>query len=108
MLSFILYTADLSTGLSENPSRSVSPAPSVSSETTEGSSKLDRWEDSDVQLLITTWSDHKHLFGGKATKKDIFEKIAEAFTKESRRRVTGEQCLRKWGKLVSKQRDRGS
>ena len=105
MLSFILYTADLSTRLSENPSRSVSPAPSVSSESTEGSSKLDRWEDSDVRLLITTWSDHKHLFGGKATKKDIFERIAEAFTKESGRRVTGEQCLRKWGKLVSKQKE---
>ena len=64
----------------------------------DGSSELDRWEDSDVRLLITTWSDHKHLFGGKATKKEVFEKIVEAFTKESGGSVTGEQCLRKWGK----------
>ena len=42
----ILYTADLSTGLSEiaNPSRSVSPALPVSSESTDGSSKLDSWK----------------------------------------------------------------
>ena len=40
---------------------------------TSGSSKnLERWEDSDVRLLITTWADHKHMFGGKATKKDVF------------------------------------
>ena len=100
------YSADLSTGLSEiaNPNRSVSPAPSVSSESTDGSSKLDRWEDSDVRLLITTWSDHKNMFEGKATKKEVFEKIAEAFTKESGRRVTGEQSLRKWENIVSKQK----
>ena len=46
VFSSILYTADLSTGLSEiaNPSRSVSPAPSLSSESTDGSSKLDSWK----------------------------------------------------------------
>ena len=35
-----------------NPSRSISPAASVSSERTNGSSKLDRWEDSDGRLQI--------------------------------------------------------
>ena len=32
-------------------------------------------------------ADNKHLFGGKATKKDVFEKIAEQFTKASGRLV---------------------
>ena len=31
---------------------------------------LERWEDADVRLLITTYVDNKHLFEGKATKKD--------------------------------------
>jgi len=42
---------------------------------------LERWEDVDVRLLITTYANNKHLFGGKAMKKDLFEKIAEQFTK---------------------------
>ena len=60
VFSSISYAADLSTGLQEiaNPSRSISAVASVSTERTNGSSKLDRWEDSDVRLLITTWSDH--------------------------------------------------
>ena len=41
----------------------------------------------------------------KGHQERCFEKIAEAFTKESGRRVTGEQCLRKWGKIVSKQKE---
>ena len=44
---------------------------------------LERWEDADVRLLITTYADNKHLFGGKATKKDMFDKITEQFTKAS-------------------------
>ena len=40
---------------------------------------LERWEDADVRLLITTYADNKHLFGGKATKKDTFDKITEQF-----------------------------
>ncbi|XP_020623884.1 ancient ubiquitous protein 1-like [Orbicella faveolata] len=44
---------------------------------------LERWEDVDVRLLITTYANNKHLFGGKAMKKDLFEKIAEQFTKAS-------------------------
>ena len=35
----------------------------------------------------------------------MFEKIAEQFTKASGRLVTGEQCLRKWGKITSKQKE---
>ena len=63
------------------------------------------WEDTDVRLLITTYADNKHLFGGKATKKDVFEKIAEQFTKAPGRLVTGEHCLRKWRKITSKQKE---
>ena len=59
------------------------------------------WTDGKIQTYDFL-SQHVQItnicFGGKATKKDVFEKIAEAFTKESGRRVTGEQCLRKWGK----------
>ena len=33
---------------------------------------LERWEDTDVSLLITTHVDNKHLLGGKGTKKDVF------------------------------------
>ena len=53
---------------------------------------LERWEDADVRLLITTNADNKHLFGGKATKKDVFEKIGEQFTKA-------------FGRLVKRQRE---
>ena len=42
---------------------------------------LQRWKDTDVSLLITTYADNKCLFGGKVTKKDVFEIIAEQFTK---------------------------
>jgi len=66
---------------------------------------LERWEDHDVRLLITTYADNKHLFGGKATRKDVFENIAEQFTKASGRLVTDEQCLRKGGKITSKQKE---
>ena len=41
---------------------------------------LERWKDTDVSLLITTYADNKCLFGGKGTKKDVFEIIAEQFT----------------------------
>ena len=54
VFSSILYTAALSTELSEiaNPRRSISPAASVSTKRTNGSSQMDRWEDSDVLLQI--------------------------------------------------------
>lgn len=39
-------------------------------------------------------------------KKEVFEKIAEQFnTKTSGRLVTGEQCMRKWGKITSNQKE---
>ena len=44
---------------------------------------LKRREHADVRLLITTHADNKHLFDGKATNKDSFEKIAEQFTNAS-------------------------
>ena len=44
---------------------------------------LERREHADVRLLITTHADNKHLFDGKATNKDAFEKIAEQFTNAS-------------------------
>lgn len=67
--------------------------------------QLERWQDEDVKLLIATWSDNKHRFGGKATKKMIFDKIAEQFKAKSSKTVTGEQCLRKWAKLCQKYKD---
>ena len=42
---------------------------------------LERWKDTDVSLLITTYADNKYLFRGKGTKKDLFVKIVEQFTK---------------------------
>ena len=93
---FLATTSSVSTG----------PLASVTNHGDAGSLKiLERWEDTDVRLLITTYADNKHMFGGKATKKDVFEKIAEQFTKISGRVVTGEQCMRKWGKITSKQKE---
>ena len=48
---------------------------------------LDRWKGAVVRLLITTYADNKHLFGGKAKNKNAFEKIVEQFTKVSGRLV---------------------
>ena len=59
-----------------------------------------------MRLLISTWLDNKHLLGvGKATKKDVFEKIAQQFSAKAGRVASGEQCLRKWGKLCSKHKE---
>ena len=41
--------------------------------------------------FITKYVDNKHLFGGKATKRDVFEKLAEKFTKASGRLVRRER-----------------
>lgn len=54
---------------------------------------------------MACWSDHKHLFGGKSRKKVIFDKIAIAFNEKSNRIVSGDQCIRKWNKMVSKQKE---
>ena len=66
---------------------------------------LDKWEDQDCKLLMVCWSDHKHLFRGKSRKKDVFDKIAKAFNEKSKRTVSGEQCMRKWNKMVTRQKD---
>lgn len=63
---------------------------------------LDRWENDDVKLLISSWKTHEKLIGGKSTKKEIFQKIAKSFNEKSIRKVSGDQCLRKWQKLSSK------
>ena len=43
------------------------------------------------------------MFGnGKKTKKEVFEKIAAAFNAKSDIKVSGGQCLRKWGKMEGK------
>ena len=39
------------------------------------------------------------------TRKEVFDKIAEQFTKISGRLVTGEQCIRQRGKITSKQKE---
>ena len=52
-----------------------------SSFTGEVSTPVNLWKDTDVSLLITTYADNKYLFRGKGTKKDLFEKIVEQFTK---------------------------
>ena len=95
-----MFSANIST-ISSEP---ILEPPTVDQPTL-GRLTLERWEDTDVRLLITTYADNKHRFGGKATKKDVFEKIAEQFTKTSGRLVSGEQCMRKWGKITSKQKE---
>lgn len=69
------------------------------------SNKLQTWQDHDVRNLITSWADHKHMFGGKQRKKEIFDKSATDLNAKSSTVVTGEQCMRKWGKLVSKYKE---
>lgn len=44
------------------------------------------------------------MFGRKATKKNVFKKIAEQLTKISGHVVTGKHCMRKRGKITSKQK----
>ena len=66
---------------------------------------LVRWEEAHVKLLIVCWKKFKHLFKGKKTKKEIFTLIAFEFNKNCKENVTGDQCLRKWGKLVSQHKE---
>ena len=48
----------------------------------------------------------KGLIGqGNNTKKGAFDKIAAEFNKHADIKVTGEQCLRKWKKLETKQKE---
>ncbi|KAL9954964.1 hypothetical protein ACROYT_G042555 [Oculina patagonica] len=75
----------------------------VQKESSEGSSHsiLERWEDFHVKLLVSCWQKQKLEFGkGKATKKEIFNKIASELNTICKDvKVTGEQCSRKWQKL---------
>ena len=90
----------------ESLDSSRSPSPyQPESVTANNSNKLQTWQDHDVRNLITSWADHKHMFGGKQTKKQIFDKIATNFNAKSSTVVTGQQCMRKWGKLVSKYKE---
>ena len=54
--------------------------------------------------FIITYPDNKHMFGRKATKKNVFKKIAEQLTKISGHVFTGKHCMRKRGKITSKQK----
>ena len=38
-------------------------------------------------------------------KKEVFDEIVEQFTATSGQLVTGEQCIRKWSKLLTKQKE---
>ena len=54
-----------------------------------------------MKLLIALWKQFKHLITeGKKSKMDVFTIIAFEFNKKSKEQVTGDRCLRKWGKLV--------
>lgn len=64
------------------------------------------WVDNDVKLLIATWIEFKDMFDSKKTKKQVFELIAQEFNKKSKMKATGEQCLRKWGKLMTRQKEK--
>ena len=68
--------------------------------------QLERWEDKHVRLLIECYHKFKHLFGrAQQTKKKIFDQIAGEFNSQADIFVTGEQCLRKWKKMESKQKE---
>ena len=41
----------------------------------------------------------------KNTKEGVFDKLADEFNKHADIKVTGEQCLRKWKKLETKQKE---
>ena len=54
-------------------------------------------------MLIESYGQFKHLLKkGKTTKKDVFQKICAHFNETSEYKVTVDQCIRKWDKLVAK------
>ena len=91
----------------DTPSSNISDSSESSSsgvqhDKTSSCYRLVRWEEAHVKLLIALWKQFKHLITeGKKSKKDVFTIIAFEFNKKSKEKVTGDQCLRKWGKLVS-------
>ena len=66
---------------------------------------LERWDDKRVRLLIESYLQFKGLIGQANTKKSVFDKIAAEFNKHADIKVSGVQCLRKWKKLESKQKE---
>lgn len=66
---------------------------------------LERWEEKHVRLLIESYLQFKGLIGQANTKKSVFDKIAAEFNKHADIKVSGAQCLRKWKKLESKQKE---
>ena len=66
---------------------------------------LERWDDKHVRLLIESYLQFKGLIGQANTKKSVFDKIAAEFNKHADIKVSGVQCLRKWKKLESKQKE---
>ena len=70
---------------------------------TESPESLQKWDDKHVRLLIESYGQFKHLLKkGKTTKKDVFQKICNHFNETSEYKVTVDQCIRKWDKLVVK------
>ena len=55
--------------------------------------------------MIASYGLDKHLFGGKTKRKEVFDKIAKAFNQRSKRIASGEQCMRKWNKMVKRQKE---
>jgi len=54
-------------------------------------------------VLIENYNHFKHLFKrGKATKKNVLQKIADCFNETATVKVSGNQCLTKWLKLEAK------
>lgn len=87
--------------LGTEDSTSTLVADSVQSQPT-----LGQWEDRHVRLLIESYLKFKGLIGqGNNPKKGVFDKIAVEFNKRVDIKVTGEQCLRKWKKLETKQKE---
>lgn len=67
---------------------------------------LEKWEDRYIVLLIEKYGEYKHLLGKpKTSKKEVFEKIASAFSKAADVVVSREQCMRKWLKLEAKYKE---
>lgn len=53
---------------------------------------------------MTCWKKHQ-TDKGKSNKKELFVKIAASFNQTSTYVVTGDQCMRKWGKLMTKYKE---
>ena len=68
----------------------------------ESQQKSFKWDDNHVKLLIEGYGQFKHLLKKGKTKKDVFQKICAHFNETSESKVTVDQCIRKWDKLLAK------